>query len=163
MSNALLSHVDFAPTLLALCGLKVPSAMQGTDLSAVVLGKSEKGPDSAFFQIFGPFHAGGVKAGWRGVRTQRYMYARYESAPWVLYDVQKDPYELNNLADDPKAANIRQQMEKRLAAWMKKTGDSWKNDWTFPVEDEGRLYKHETFYTVSEYLDWAKKHPDLAE
>jgi hypothetical protein len=29
------------------------------------------------------------------------------------------------------------------------------------VEDAGRLYRYETFYTVSEYLDWAKKHPEL--
>jgi hypothetical protein len=29
------------------------------------------------------------------------------------------------------------------------------------VEDNGRLYKHETFYTVGEYLDWAKKNPQL--
>ena len=42
---------------------------------------------------------------------------------------------------------------------MKKTGDSWDFDWTHPVEDNGRLYKHETFYTIDEYLEWAKKHP----
>jgi hypothetical protein len=44
---------------------------------------------------------------------------------------------------------------------MSRTGDSWRFNWTHPVEDNGRLYKHETFYTVQEYLEWAKKNPQL--
>ena len=160
-TDALLSHVDFAPTWLALCGIEAPQAMQGTDLSAVVLGQTEQGPDSAFFQIFGPYHAGGAVAGWRGIRTARHMYARYEKEPWVLYDLQEDPYELNNLAADPAAAPVREELEQRLADWMERTGDSWSFNWTHPVEDNGRLYKHETFYTVEEYLAWAKQNPRL--
>jgi arylsulfatase A-like enzyme len=162
VTDALLSHVDFAPTLLALCGLKRPPEMQGTDLSPVLLDKTDEGPESVFFQIFGPFEAGGVKAGWRGVRTGRYMYARYQSQPWLLYDLQADPYELKNLVKDSASVSVRKEMEKKLAAWMKETGDSWRNNWTFPVEDKGRLYSHQTFYTVEEYLAWAKQHPELA-
>jgi len=162
VTDALFTQVDFAPTLLSLCGIDVPPAMQGADLSPVILGKSEQGPDSAFFQIFGPFHAGGAEFGWRGVRTQRYMYARRESEPWVLYDLQNDPYELNNLANDPGSVEIREELEVKLTEWMEKTGDSWKFDWTAPLEDDGRLYKHETFYTVDEFMEWAKEHPDLA-
>ena len=51
-----------------------------------VLGKEKSGPDSAYFQIFGPYHGDGLARAWRGVRTDRYMYARWESGPWVLYD-----------------------------------------------------------------------------
>jgi len=43
-------------------------------------------------------------------------------------------------------------MEGRLAAWMKRTGDSWEFNWTDPVEDKGRLYTGGTYYTVGEYL-----------
>jgi len=169
VTDALFTHVDFAPTLLSLCGIDVPPAMQGSDLSPVILGKpdqagkSDQGPDSAFFQIFGPFHAGGVEFSWRGVRTQRYMYARRESEPWVLYDLENDSYELKNLANDPNSVEIRETLEEKLAEWMKKTGDSWAFDWTAPLEDNGRLYKHETFYTVDEFMEWAKEHPDLAD
>ena len=162
VTDAIFTQVDFAPTLLSLCGIGVPDDMQGSDLSAVILGKSELGLDSAFFQIFGPFYAGGAEFSWRGVRTQRYMYARRESEPWVLYDLEKDPYELNNLANDPGSAEIREELEGKLSEWMEKTGDSWEYDWTAPLEDDGRLYKHETFYTVDEFMEWAKKHPDLA-
>jgi arylsulfatase A-like enzyme len=160
-SDVLMTQVDFAPTWLGLCGVEAPAVMQGADLSTVVLGQSGEGPGSAFFQIFGPYYPGGVTEGWRGVRTARYMYARVEDAPWVLYDLQEDPYELRNLVDDPAASQIRDEMEQRLTAWMEKTGDSWDFNWTHPVEDNGRLYRHETFYTVDEYLAWAKQHPEL--
>ncbi|MEO7653402.1 MAG: sulfatase [Bryobacteraceae bacterium] len=162
-SDELFTQVDFAPTLLRLCGVKPPAAMQGTDLSRLITGESVAGPESAFFQIFGPFKGDRTDGAWRGVRTKKCMYARYESKPWVLYDLEKDPFEMKNLAGDPAAAAIQKQMEAKLEAWMKKTGDSWKVNWTAPVEDAGRLYKHGTFYTVDEYLQWAAEHPEVAQ
>jgi arylsulfatase A-like enzyme len=161
-SEALLSHVDLAPTLLSLCGLPVPDDMQGTDLSGVVLGTTDQGPDSAYFQIFVPFAGDGTPQPWRGIRTDRFMYARTETETWVLYDLSNDPYELKNLADDPTHAAPRGLIEVKLAEWMKRTGDSWANNSMSPVEDKGRLYRFEAFTTIREYLDWAAKHPDLA-
>jgi hypothetical protein len=35
-------------------------------------------------------------------------------------------------------------------------GDSWSLNWTAPVEDEERLDKYRAFYTVQDYLAWAK-------
>lgn len=160
-TDAIFTHVDFAPTLLSLCGLKPPAEMQGSDLAPVAKRQTTKGPDSAFFQIFGPYQGDGTEHAWRGVRTHQYMYARTHDKPWVLYDLQKDPYEMRNLAGDPAAAKVQAEMEKRLSDWMRKTGDSWTYDWTHPVEDRGRLYRHQTFYTVDEYLQWAKDHPEL--
>ncbi len=102
--------------------------MQGGDLSGVVLGRTDRGPDSAFFQIFVPFAGDGTPRPWRGVRTDSVMYARTEAGPWMLYDLEDDPYEMKNLADDPAHAALRDRMEAKLAAWMKRTGDSWAFD-----------------------------------
>jgi arylsulfatase A-like enzyme len=162
VSNALLSHVDFAPTLLALCGLPIPGELQGSDLSGVVLGRAEAGPDSAYFQIFVPFAGDVTPRPWRGVRTGRFLYARAQEGPWLLYDLKDDPYELKNLATDPAQAGLRRDMESRLADWMERTGDSWANDSLAHVEDGGRLYRFAAFTTIGEYLDWAAKHPELA-
>jgi arylsulfatase A-like enzyme len=165
-TDAMLTHVDFAPTLLSLCGVKPPRAMQGADLSPLILGQSQRGPDgtydAAYLQIFGPYDGDGTTQAWRGVRTGRYLYARSERQLWLLYDLEKDPFELKNLANDPSAASLRTEMERRLTRWMKRTGDAWRYDWTEKVEDKGRLYSHETFYTVADYLKWARAHPELA-
>lgn len=89
------------------------------------------------------------------------MYARRRSQPWVLNDPKNDPYELHNPVDDPASGSVRPEMENRLQQWMQKIGDSWNLDWTVPVEDGASLYRYRTFYTVKEYLQWAKEHPNL--
>ena len=49
---------------------------------------------------------------------------RYEHrAGEELFDIVADPYEWNNLADDPKYAEVKADMRKRLLAWMKAMGD----------------------------------------
>jgi arylsulfatase A-like enzyme len=160
-TNALFSHVDFAPTLLSLCGVKPPAGTQGSDLTPLVVGESHSGPDSAFFQIFGPYQGDGTEDGWRGVRTEKHTYARYRDKPWVLYDLENDPYQLNNLAGERGAAGIQADMEMRISRWMQRTGDSWSYNWSHLVEDKGRLYRHKAFYTVDEYLKWAAQNPHL--
>ena len=162
-TDALFSHVDIAPTLLSLCGLPVPPEMQGASLAPVVLGQAESGPSAAYFQIFGPFIAGGVERGWRGLRTDRFMYARTQDAPWLLYDLEADPYELKNLVADPEAGPTLGELDAELTRWMERTGDSWDFDWTAPIEDAGRLYKHEAFYTVEDFFQWAAENPELAQ
>jgi arylsulfatase A-like enzyme len=160
-TEALFSHVDFAPTLLSLCGLTVPREMQGADLSQIATGKAEKGPASVLLQIFGPYRGDGTERAWRGVRTDRFLYARWESGPWLLYDLHQDPYELHNLAGEAAYSAELHTLDTELLAWMERVGDSWSLDWTAPVEDDERLVKYRAFYTVQDYLTWAKSHPTL--
>jgi arylsulfatase A-like enzyme len=162
-SDALFAHVDVAPTMLSLARLPIPPAMQGSDLSRVIRGESDDGPESAFFQHFVPYRSDNVAEGWRGVRTSRHMYARTETEPWVLYDLQADPYERRNLAADPASAALRAELEEKLVRWMKRTGDAWTFNSRHPVDDKGRLFRFgRTFYTIDEYLRWAEANPELA-
>jgi hypothetical protein len=70
----------------------------------------------------------------------------------VLYDDERDPYQMRNLAADPGSRPLLAEMERRVKTWMERTGDSWSNDWTYPVEDNGRLYRNGAYYSVNEYL-----------
>ena len=82
------------------------------------------------------------------MRTGRYMYARFESKPWVLYDLRADPNEMTNLIGD--AAFVKK-MDALLSHWIQKTGDSWSYNWHELVKVDGRLYNDKTFYMVDEY------------
>jgi len=159
VSDLFFTHVDVAPTLLGMSGLAPHRDMQGADLSRQITGGG-RGPASAFFQILGPYQGDGTESAWRGVRTPTHMYARFAGKPWVLYDLQNDPFEQRNLAGERSAASLEKEMETRLREWMERTGDDWRFDWTALVEDGGRLYRSQTFYTVAEYLRWARGHPE---
>ncbi len=160
--DTLFSHIDMPPTLLALAGQKVPSDMQGADLSRVALGETNAGPEAVLLQLFVPFTPDGISAPWRGLITKDHTYARHESGPWVLFDDKADPHQQRNLATDPAAQDLRAALDSQLAALMEKHGDTWAMNSSEPVEEGGRLYRHATFYTLQEYRDWAKAHPDKA-
>lgn len=156
-SEALLTHVDVAPTLLSLCGVAVPADMQGTDLSPVLLSRAETGPASAFFQQFVPYRSDRVDRPWRAVRTARYLYARTRTGPWLMYDLKEDPYERNNLVNDAGHEKLRTELDAQVAEWMRRTGDSWAVGSEEFVDDGGRLYKTpRAFYTLEELFEWER-------
>ena len=65
---------------------------------------------------------------WRGVRTHRYTYARRDTGggmePWLLYDNEKDPYQMRNLIDDAAHAQTRRELEASLADLRKRVGET---------------------------------------
>jgi len=157
--DTLFSHVDMPVTLLNLVGLPVPKNMQGDDLSQVTLGHTTKGPEAVFQQIFVPYAPDQIAKPWRGVITDRYTYARYEDGPWVLFDNQKDPYQMTNLATDAKSADLIKSLDQKVVALMKKNGDAWSFNSNELVEEGGRLYKTQAFYTLEEFFKWDKANP----
>jgi arylsulfatase A-like enzyme len=56
---------------------------------------------------------------WHSVRGKRYKFAvYYDDAYECLYDLEKDPTEIVNLASNPEYADVRKQMVKRLDAYL---------------------------------------------
>lgn len=140
--DTLFSHVDLLPTLLSLCGVPVPKDAQGRDLSKhfvqdppTTSHSSEPlvEPPAVFFQIYEPRPQEGLPGGWRGVRTARFMYARLQDRPWVLYDLSADPYQLTNLVSDPEHERTRAELDALIAEEMRRTSDSWANDLSEPL------------------------------
>lgn len=122
-----LNHVDVAPTTLGLCGIAPPAWMAGTDYSPRRLtGRPAPAePDSAFLQLVAPTgHADSVDRPWRGVVTRDgWKYVALEGQPWLLFNLDEDPYERVNLAHNARFAAERRRLQDRLAAWIADTGD----------------------------------------
>ena len=157
--DTLFSHIDMPATLLGLAGLTVPAHMQGADLSRVALGQTTAGPDAVLLQIFVPFRPDQITAPWRGLITDRYTYARYENAPWVLFDNQRDPAQMTNLAADPAHTALRSDLDAKLAALMASKGDAWSFNSQEHVEEGARLYSKATYYSLQDYLAATKLEP----
>ena len=124
-----LNHVDVAPTTLGLCGIDRPAGMGGADYSGYRRPDRRVAdePDSAFLQLVVPTkHGDSVDRPWRGVVTRDgWKYAALEGQPWLLFNLNEDPYEQVNLANNMRFAAERRKLQDRLAAWIHDTGDSF--------------------------------------
>ncbi len=70
---------------------------------------------------------------------------RYEHRPAEeLYDVTKDQYELNNLADDPKYEKVKARLRMRLLEWMEAMGDKGQQTELEAFEHQGKSRKRKT-------------------
>ncbi|XP_071479780.1 N-sulphoglucosamine sulphohydrolase-like [Diadema antillarum] len=49
----------------------------------------------------------------------------YYRDEWELYDLQNDPHEVVNLANDPAHQDVRQNLTSQLHSWLMETDDTW--------------------------------------
>jgi arylsulfatase A-like enzyme len=121
--------VDIAPTTLGLCGIDTPDWMRGHDYSGVRLPDRPQtaSPDSAFVQSVVPTgHSDSVDRPWRAVVTRDgWKYVALEGQPWLMFNLNEDPYELVNLAHNTKYRMERRNLQDRLAQWIADTGDTF--------------------------------------
>ena len=126
--DLLLSVPDLYPTLLDLMGFSPawPAGVQGTSHAGLIL--NEKGPrPSSQLYMWTPL--GNPAYGKRGVRTHRHTLV-LDQMPGqpvnqVLYDRQKDPFQLENAADSS-ASLVERLIEEELKPWLQKTQDPWR-------------------------------------
>jgi iduronate 2-sulfatase len=113
--------VDVYPTLADLCGLPAPATLEGTSLRPLLSEAARDWKKGAFTQVIhnrGGGRAdqkqkGGGKSMGRSVRTERYRYTEWDDGKdgIELYDHQADPNEWHNLADEPTAASVRNELQ----------------------------------------------------
>ena len=132
MPDMLPNHVDLLPTTLGLAGLPVPADLPGFDYSPIMRlhGKEHRDweattPDSAYLQSVVPTeHSSSTDIPWRGVVTRDgWKYAAIPGQPWMMHDLNQDPYEFVNLALQAHARGRRQALNERVAQWIATTGD----------------------------------------
>jgi len=138
---------DIMPTLLGLSGIPVPKTVEGMDFSGVLNGSTA--PDNAaLIACYAPFgqwtRAGGGRE-YRGVRTRQYTYVRDLNGPWLLYDNQNAPYQLNNLCNAPEHGDLQARLDALLSARLKETKDDFLPagdyiaKWAYEVDDTGTV------------------------
>jgi len=128
LCDAPVNHVDLGPTALGLCGIDVPDWMAGTDYSHRRLHKpAGDEPDSAFCQLVRPTrHGHSTDRPWRAVVTRDgWKYACLEGQPWLMFNLNEDPYEQHNMAHNTAYGEHRKRLQDRLQQWVDDTGDAF--------------------------------------
>lgn len=123
VDDRLVSLIDLPPTLFHLAGIYIPSVFSG--ISILEQEENDSQRENVFIQI------SESQVG-RAIRTQKYKYsikalgsgkAKKDSKVYFedyLYDLENDPYEKMNLANDKNFKEIRKNLAKQLSDEMEK-------------------------------------------
>lgn len=124
---------DWYPTLCGLAGVDPRKDCPGADLSALARGERDGLDRPGVLLEF--VHEGRpampyAEETWRAFRTERYKYAvlgrpREGGEPWQLFDLLEDPYEQENLVDDPAHEAVARRLHGHLRAALVDTDDDY--------------------------------------
>ncbi len=117
VNENLINSIDLAPTLLDLAGLDVPAVMSGTSMAGWCISGDGPVKESLYLGLWGT----NDKNAWRAVFDGRYTYSNLDFK--LMYDHQKDPFEMKNLFGDPEYAEVQKDMEAKLLKLVQSAGD----------------------------------------
>lgn len=119
--QSLASNVDIAPTLLELAGAPAPANLQGRSLVRAFTDGSAKIRDEFLIEYYSDTEFSRLQGmGYHAVRTDRYKFIRYKELTGMdeLYDLEKDPHELDNLLPDRAPPGVIEDLSARLTALL---------------------------------------------
>ena len=102
------SHVDAFPTLMEIAGEQMPSGFPGFSLTRISEGfKPER-------TVLSEYHGMGSSTGAFAVRVGKWKYVHYAKYGPQLFDLENDPEETMDLAEDPRHAKVLEQCRTAL-------------------------------------------------
>ncbi|GEO04596.1 sulfatase [Adhaeribacter aerolatus] len=123
VSDHLVLNLDIAPTLLEAAGVKIPPAVQGKSMLPLFRNKPAKGRDAIYYHYYeNGEHAVSPHF---GIKTNRYKLIRFYKRvnAWELYDLQKDPHEMNNLYGQSQYEKITADLKAKLQTLLRQYED----------------------------------------
>ncbi len=127
-SEANVSLIDIAPTILSLVGKEPPEDMVGRALCAAFTDGTLGEDDPYRFSEHKPLGDWHQTVEWRLVTDNLYKYVWNQGDMDELYDLVTDPYELNNVIDLEDFDAVRERLRKRMHQWMADTQDKLLSD-----------------------------------
>ncbi|WPJ97284.1 sulfatase-like hydrolase/transferase [Coraliomargarita algicola] len=107
---------DIYPTMCHLAGIEVPAGLDAKDLSPVIQGEQPKVRDTLFTAYID---------GQRSIRDERWKLIRYPLINKTqLFDLEADPYELNDLSTNPEHEGRIAELSALLETTRKGYGDT---------------------------------------
>jgi len=115
-------NVDFAPTVLSYAGIETPEQMQGVSARPLFEGTSTNWREEFFYEYYTDLvHAIPTMKALRGERFKLVQYPEIDDID-ELYDLENDPHEMTNLAENPEYAAVHQDMTQRLKLESERLG-----------------------------------------
>jgi arylsulfatase A-like enzyme len=111
----IVGNIDLAPTFAELAGVTPPDNVNGMSLVPLLKDVNADWRDSILLEHWPTEDGVGSKIPeFYAVRNADWKYVEYCTGERELYDLKNDPYELENIADQPKYAETQKQLKLRL-------------------------------------------------
>ena len=128
-------NIDVAPTIMDFAGVEIPELVQGSSLKPLLDGKKQKIRDGFLYEYFFSYtditdyeiQTGNppITPTIVALRTDKAKLITYPGRDWLeLFDLEKDPYERDNLAEDPDHAALLARMQAALEQEKERIGFS---------------------------------------
>ena len=129
---------DLMPTFLEIAGVPVPSGLDGRSLVPLLRDPASSWPEAGSPDLaFAEFHGHHFPYPQRMVRSRRYKLVVNPPDINELYDLQADPYELNNLYGHPAYADVQHHLMRSLYEHLVRAGDNF-HHWLPGLYDVGQ-------------------------
>jgi len=131
-------NTDFAPLFLDLAGIEKPEDFQGRSFRPLLNGDTPEDWQQAMYYRYWMHKAHHNVYAHYGIRTHKHKLIYYYSdalgqpgavdetyePEWELFDLEKDPCELNNVYSDPAYSDVVERLTKELHRLQDEVGDS---------------------------------------
>ncbi len=139
VSDDIVVNVDFGPTFLDLMNVPIPEHVQGRSFQSILRGETTADwPQSMYYRYWMHHDEAHNTPAHYGVRTRTHKLICYYNDPldqpgahgptdpveWELFDLVADPYEIDNVIEDPAYVTVRSELEHELARLHEQVGDT---------------------------------------
>ena len=138
VNENMILNVDFPATFLDLAGLPIPEHFQGRSFRPLLEGDTPEDWQTSMYYRYWMHGAHHNVYAHYGVRTETHKLIYYYADPlgqpgtvgdaeepeWELFDLEHDPYELENIVDDPDRAELVADLKAELGRLQHTLGDT---------------------------------------
>tara|TARA_B100002049_G_scaffold58758_1_gene42175 strand:- start:1273 stop:2958 length:1686 start_codon:yes stop_codon:yes gene_type:complete len=143
--DALTQNLDFAPTFLDFANAEIPAEMQGRSLRSLMNNSiSDEDFRNAIYYHYYDFPAFHMVKRHYGIRTDRFKLMHFydDIDVWEMYDLQKDPREMNNIYNHPDYAEVRKELHSSLDSLQQKYNVTEEEFATTPESKVDQAYRN---------------------
>jgi arylsulfatase A-like enzyme len=141
--DAPINTPDILPTLLAMADLPIANSIEGEDMTSAIDNDDAARDKAALIMNVCPF-AGDFDE-YRGIYTSRYSYVETLDGPSMLFDMEEDPLQMNNLVDIPEHEELQNHMSLLLQQELEIVGDEFMprqyyiDKWNYRLNEYGHI------------------------
>ena len=107
--DQLTEGVDFVPTILDFCGVQIPRYVQGKSMRKLLRGETADHKENVFTEFFDPY---GLRQS--TIRTKTHKYYCNHRGEEILFDLEKDPNELENVVGRAEYAQVLSELRRAM-------------------------------------------------